>query len=370
MNQITRSLVPAVQLPRELIDTIISCLIILSDPDPIYQWTCLRHITRFHKVQVEQHFLAFWVPKLSLTVSEDEYTVQYKARRIDKDDKSGKSRDSSSSNNIMRFEPRAGWQALSGQREDWAELVMRTTYSVGEEERREKRLIVRLGERVLNKGFAQGGIVSDIQVPKLRVDAYGGDLCFDWKMLFTGLFREELAMRRLRDMLLHDFLPTIRATKPETRHTVIHDFLCDHYQTQRREMLIHYRDHITSSQNLTPFSMTPYLKLAKIEYYPSSHSSTYPSIVRVIRKEESMVFHVPGWEHWSVREVARLRVKEEISEQNVFPCEQVDDEAFNRYMDGLKKRWNGMLGTEKVSEEELEKQLKEKMEWGVVSSIR
>ncbi|KAH7357471.1 hypothetical protein BKA66DRAFT_473334 [Pyrenochaeta sp. MPI-SDFR-AT-0127] len=348
----------AIRLPRELIDTIISTLIVLSDEDPIYQWTCLRHTTRYHKAQIEQHFFDFWVPRLSLTVSEDEHTVQYKARSVDKGREVSKQRGSSSANNVMRSEPLAGWQALSGQREVWTEMIMRTTYPIGEEERREKRLIVRMGDRVLNKGFAGGGIVSDLQVPKLRVDAYTGDLCFDWKMLFTCLFREEMVMRRLRDALLRDFMPTIRATKPEKRHTAIHDFLCEHYQTQRREMLTHYRDHIASSNDPMLFSVEPYLNLAKIEYYPPSHSSTYPSIFHIIRKEESMVFHVPGWHSWGVREVARLRAKEEISEQNVFPCERVADEAFNRYMEGLKDRWNGMLGTKRVSEEVLETQLR------------
>jgi hypothetical protein len=58
------------RLPRELIGLIISSLIALYDHDPVYQLTCLRHITRHHKAHLEQHFLNFWVPKLSIEIGD------------------------------------------------------------------------------------------------------------------------------------------------------------------------------------------------------------------------------------------------------------------------------------------------------------
>jgi hypothetical protein len=56
-------------LPRELIDAILSELIILCHDDPAYQWTCLRNITLYHRAQVGQHFFSYWVPGLTLTLT-------------------------------------------------------------------------------------------------------------------------------------------------------------------------------------------------------------------------------------------------------------------------------------------------------------
>jgi hypothetical protein len=61
---------------------------------------------------------------------------------------------------------------------------------------------VRLGEGILNEGYAGGGIVSDAIVPELTEKEKWKYIYFDWKKLFDNVFGEEMAMRRATEKLV------------------------------------------------------------------------------------------------------------------------------------------------------------------------
>ncbi|OAL50902.1 hypothetical protein IQ07DRAFT_405573 [Pyrenochaeta sp. DS3sAY3a] len=327
-------------LPRELIDHIITDLIHLYDDQPTYQWIRLRYITRYHKDYMESYFLRFWIPKLTFTVSEDWRSIRYTARRI-------KDRPMS---DIIRLKPRDGWENISQSLMDWEDIIMQTTYPVGDERMRQKRLIIRLGQGYLHKGYTEGGLFSDIVVPELNIDPSGsGDILFSWKLLFTALFREEMLMEKFRAKKLSGFLPTLRVTKPEKRHSAIHKFLQEHCQSQQRQLLTYFRDHIASPDH-GPFSLSPYLNLSDTDPDFSS-LRTYRGVLSIVYHEESMIFHVPDWETWDVREIARLRVDEEEKRENLFPCEEgiVPSVAYL----SIPERWEFMLGNKTIGEDTL-----------------
>lgn len=327
-------------LPRELIDHIITYLIHLYDDQPTYQWIRLRYISQYHKDYMETYFLRFWIPKLTFTVSEYGWTVRYTARKI-------KNRPMS---DIIRLKPRDGWEEIPEQMLDWEDIIMQTTYPVGDEKMRQKRLIIRLGQGYLHKGYTEGGLFSDIIVPGLKIDPNGGgDILFNWKLLFTALFREEMLMEEFRAKKLSGFLPTLRVTKPEKRHSAIHNFLQGHCQIQQRQLLTYFRDHIAPPDH-EPFSLNLYLNLSKADLNFSS-SGTFPEVLNIVHHEESMIFHVPGWETWDVREIARLRVHEEKKRVNLFPCEEVI--VPNAAYTSIHERWDCMLGNKSIGKDTL-----------------
>ncbi|KAF2730572.1 hypothetical protein EJ04DRAFT_567598 [Polyplosphaeria fusca] len=64
----TKPLKRAPYLPRGIIGMILTHLISASSSDPALQWTSLRHITRFHRNTLESHFLAYWLPRLIISL--------------------------------------------------------------------------------------------------------------------------------------------------------------------------------------------------------------------------------------------------------------------------------------------------------------
>jgi hypothetical protein len=64
------------------------------------------------------------------------------------------------------------------------------------------KTLVRLGEGILNEGYAGGGIVSDAIVPELTEEEMGKYVYFDWKMLFDNVFTEEIVMREAIEKLV------------------------------------------------------------------------------------------------------------------------------------------------------------------------
>ena len=206
-------------LPRELIDNIIAELILLHDHDPAYQWTHLRHLARYHKPRIEQHFLNFWVPKLTLTLTEFEPGVRFSAAIENEKSEDNQSGDGHVDVPTVRF-TRCTWDG------DWGLETARATRPAEDGTRPSISLVAMLGEGVLNKGFTKGGIFSHIRVPGLNNEETTPiELYLEWKPLFTQLFDEEMLMRRFRDALLDDFLPTQKEANPEDVHTAIHKLL-------------------------------------------------------------------------------------------------------------------------------------------------
>lgn len=75
--------------PRELTDLIITNLVELHVRKPATQWTQLRHITRFHKSQIETHFLTYWLSKLHLYAcnacpASGRIMIEYRAHSVKK----------------------------------------------------------------------------------------------------------------------------------------------------------------------------------------------------------------------------------------------------------------------------------------------
>ena len=284
-------------LPRELIDHIISSLIALYDHDPAYQWTYLRHITRHHKAHLEQHFLNFWVPKLSFQIGDyhqspasaefqapkQHCTGAYSAAACSSAFRSHPQTASHSTflpllrcacclKPFLRSELQAAAslptsdQSIPGKNEDadiitftemWGLSLSDVPQGWPEEARRSNdrkpweqfdlNVIVRFGEGTLNRGYTKGGMRNDIIIPgfSINVDTSPWEFSFDWKALFTRLFTEELVMRTFRDKLLEAFVPTLEEEKmsPELRKSAFHHHLRNHFYDQRRVVLAAYRSY-------------------------------------------------------------------------------------------------------------------------------
>lgn len=200
----SRAINTPTNLPRELIDHIITLLINSHSHDPAYQWTHFRQITRFHKSQLEKHFLHFWLPKLIVTIYANmDDAISYRAKGLRKTDK-----------HVVKFQAREGWNDLDpDQREVWPAVKwngeLRGT------------VIVRLGESVLNEGRKGGGIINDCVIPGLEVEVGSPVIWFNWYALFGVLFSEVMLMRKVTDIMvgfLSLFLPFLTSSCCRTKH--------------------------------------------------------------------------------------------------------------------------------------------------------
>jgi hypothetical protein len=344
MAQLSTLDLPA--LPRELIDAILSELIPLCNDDPAYQWTRLRHLTRYHRAQVEQHFRKFWISKSTLTYTD--YIPGLYFTVSEQDASNPKNGDQGGDTDTARFAAQYRKEAYSWNVvEDWD-----SEYGEGpegtEESPPQPSAVFTLGEGFLNKGYTKGGIMTHIPViPGYKYDQHPEEICLHWKPLVSQLLCEEMLMRRFRDRLLDAFLlPGLESMSEEdSRHKALHNLLWDHYQIQRREMVDAYRDRAPAQS----FDMTPFLTL------PNSNRST--ALQHIFHREETMVFQIPGWQSFEVREVARLRISEELITDDM-------NSAINwgyageKYLEEMKEREAHMLGKEEVSDETLEELLR------------
>jgi hypothetical protein len=354
-------------LPRELVDVILSELILLCNDNPAYQWTRLRHITRYCRAQIEEHFRDFWVPKLTLTFTDadpgmhvtfskhDVNTARFTARHVKEphewlvddnmEDLSGDLVLRLTRNQaILDRAPSSRANILFGGQSDEAMQV------ASDEEPDPTAAVVTLGEGFLNKGYTKCGIISHIsRVPGLKWDEHTEEFYLHWKPLLTQLLGEELLMRRFRDALLETFLPTLETTmSEEERHKATHTFLRDRYQLQRRKLLSTYRTHIICP----PFDITPFLTL------PKPAEEDYSSLDLIFLREESIVFQIPGISSFGIREVAKLRISEEpITEQmlSMVECGLAGEE----YLEAMREREAQMSGKAIVDEDVLEEWLKD-----------
>jgi hypothetical protein len=160
-------------LPQEIVDLILSELISLYDHDPAYQWTHFRCLTRFHRKQLDDYFLHNWLPKLTLTLydSPDEY-IEYRTAGILNRTGKAQYRIKRYVNNISRDATRhvVSDDVPSYARTVWHDRVAGAAYIWYRDEKwRRNRLILRMGEGVLNEGYTGGGLLSDMQLPGVEV---------------------------------------------------------------------------------------------------------------------------------------------------------------------------------------------------------
>lgn len=331
MNNASATTRAPAHFPRELTDLILTSLIHLHAHDPPTQWTLLRHMTRFHRTHIEHRFVTYWLPRLRILMYDvcpglDAEPLEFKAHSVEKD------------TGIVHFRstvdpeeehPAMGWT--------WAEQL----YSRAPGER---CCVLRLDSPLLNEGYAGGGILSDTPIPDVRSDDTGMHLWFDWKALFSRMFTEEMVVRRAREEAVNVFKSGLRVTLKEKRNEAVWDALRKNYTALRGKALSASRAGSTPE----PFKMQTRVVL------PASS----PDTAALIRREVSMVFFVPGWEQWNVREIAKYRAREEKANWNLFSCENVIPRARSVWWDNLEAKWRGWEGKEERTEEELEAELK------------
>jgi hypothetical protein len=114
-------------------------------------------------------------------------------------------------------------------------------------------------------------------------------------------------------------------------------------------MVVSYR----SPTRSRPFSTTPFLThRSDLEY-----DFDFANPIHLCLRSESMVFHIPGWQSFSVREVAKLRISEEpITKETISGFEW--GMAGTQYLEDMRNREAEMSGKKEVSEEVLKEWLK------------
>ncbi|KAJ6282101.1 hypothetical protein J3E71DRAFT_381648 [Bipolaris maydis] len=319
------------RFPRELTDMVLTELVLLHNDDPVYQWTRLRLLSPHLKASVEQYFREFWLPKLSFAIStyglsDPGFVVfgppQGKSARFEK-------REGDASRQYVVFEadhdPKFMTTVLRDDLVSWLHRTTRPGLWSPWDNDCQKSIIVRLGEGTLNKGFTKGGIVSNTVIPgiKINVETDPWQLSFDWKSMFTWLLTEEMLLQSFRDKLLDKFLPEIQTVKGwEARQTAIYIFLLHRYRAQRISMLAAYWDHVVrhtssgASRSLGPpaetFDMTPYVENPKLRH-PRASSLDFDTAISSLGGGQSIIFHIPGWQTWTIRQLASMRILDELT---------------------------------------------------------
>ncbi|KAH7087859.1 hypothetical protein FB567DRAFT_579852 [Paraphoma chrysanthemicola] len=306
---------------------------------PATQWTRLRHITRFHKNPIGQHFLTYWLPRLRVHMYDvcpgSTDPMIFRANSVKKKTDIVHCRTSTQ----VPSHPSVNWL--------WAEQHFHSPASAALWD--DRRCILRLDSPLLNRGYLGGGILSDTTIPDVRCDDTAMNLWFEWKMLFSRMFAEEMALRQAREEAVNLVLHGLRVMKKDKRDEAVCTFLRENYAMLRGEVLKAFRS-----------SSVPYRVTLPIS--PSHERTTHPGTATLIRRQFSMVFFVPGWETWSVRKIANYRAKEEKSEWNLLPCEIVSGDMTSEWWSALEKKWRGWEDVEERSEEELERELSGEIE--------
>ena len=314
--------------PHELTSLILTQLIHLYNHDPATQWTQLRHITRFHKAQIENYFLTYWLPRLRILMYDvcpafDAEPMEYRY-------------DAHIETDIVHFRCIATPPDDHTVKYNWAEAL----YSNSDA----RRIILRLASPLLNNGYAGGCILTDTRISSPRSDATGVDLWFNWKILFTHMFAEEMLVKGAREDAMRIFELGLKVTLRDKRDEAIWDALRKNYTALRGKVLAAHR----AGRACQAYKM----QTRFVANGPDEH------VAAKIRREVSMIFYVPGWQSWSVRKIAAYRAREEKANWNLNLCEEVVGGSRGGWWDGLVGKWSGWEGREERSEGELEGELR------------
>ncbi|KAI8940947.1 hypothetical protein NX059_002200 [Plenodomus lindquistii] len=318
-------------LPNELAHLIITHLVDLHNNDPVYQWTHLRCITRLHRAQVERHFYDFWLPRLSVIHAHYNGGFQFKMAPDQPDQRSEK--------DIAKFQmqrqdiPGTGGRSITqadiSNQLSLLEFHNRCRSRMAHYERdhrpfqyiqgEELPMVIRMGEGIMNRGYSGGGIITDMQLPELTFNA--SNVKFNWRLLFTNWFAEELLMQRMRDELLRATPPleiTLGTSQTDRKST--HQILRRWYQSQRREMIEAFRVRKAARPRNFKFNIAPFLYAPASPMTPKEPIRSF-SLLPFVHEEESMIFAVTNWEMWSEEELINIRLAEVGQELEAFKQE-------------------------------------------------
>lgn len=364
------------QFPRELTDMVLTELVLLHNDGPAHQWTHLRLLSQHLKASVEQHFRDFWLPKLSFAISiygfpDAECIVfgppQGKSARFEK-------REGDASREYAVFEADHDQKymttALGSELIGWLHRATRPVLWPPQDNEHPKSIFVRLGEGTLNKGFTKGGIVSNTAVPgiKINTETDPWQLSFDWKSMFTWLLTEETLLQSFRNKLLDNFLPEIETVKGwEARQVAIYGFLLRRYQVQSKSILAAYWDHVAqhassdaSRSVYSPaetFDVTPYVKQPNLRH-PHASAFDFDAAISSLGGGQSIVFYIPGWQTWSIYQLARMRILDELSYDDEFPSENSSTDCEQYYIDILLRQNRVLKRRKDVNDRVLDKHLR------------
>jgi hypothetical protein len=160
-----------------------------------------------------------------------------------------------------------------------------------------------------------------------------------------------MLMRRYREALLEIWHghPVLEGKGDEEKHEIIFRGF-QKSQVRCRELLAKYRACTTFNM---PFKLAPYVEQTLICPVLGSNIPT----ARLFLREVSLVFSIPGWESFSVEEVAKLRISEEpITKEMISGFEW--GMAGTQYLEDMRRREAEMSGKKEVSVETLEDWLK------------
>ena len=174
------------RLPQELVDLVLDALTTSYMDDPTFQWLILRRISSHRMRKVEQLFLRYWLPKLTITLySGSWFHIDYTLPNTMSTTCRNRVHFEADQDNIVDRSIEAGLYTL------W--------YHYGFENRVAH---LRLGEGVLNHGIREGHIVNDTDIVGLKVEREGLSISFDWKQTIHSLLREEMLMHKIQKQLV------------------------------------------------------------------------------------------------------------------------------------------------------------------------
>lgn len=191
----TTSLSTAVPvLPLEITEEILSALVDVFDDDPAYQWTTLRQLSPHQKHRIERRFRDFWLRHVSLT-------LYYESTSDNTDFNFDGVSEKPGSPEMASFVFQ-GWGSIARPERNTPELLKRywANYTSGN-----RNATIRLGEGVLNGGFAGGYILNDTSLSGLEIDDAGQTVRIRWKEAINELMREEMFLRRITPSLVSPF---------------------------------------------------------------------------------------------------------------------------------------------------------------------
>lgn len=155
--------------------------------DPPFQWLILRRISSHQMRKVEQLFLRYWLPKLTITLyfgswSHIDYTLDATMSSATCQNTAHFKADQ---DNILNRSMKAGLYSM------WH------NYSF------ENRVAhLRLGEGCLNHGIREGHIVNDTDIVDLKVEREGLSISFNWKKTIHALLQEEMMMHKRQNKMV------------------------------------------------------------------------------------------------------------------------------------------------------------------------